>query len=433
MKPLESLLQSFVEQHPDDAARAFESLETDEAVRLFGTLPEKVAANLAERLAPHIAGPVFEKLAPDHALRLLIELPPRAASAIVHHLDDEVREHMLEKLPLNTGRQLRELAAYPQETAGAMMEPRVASFPLDLTVEQATSAIRSAPRAALHYLYVTKRDGALAGVLNMRDLLLAAPHDKIEPLVNRNVLTIAASMSSDEVVALMRERRFLALPVVDLDGRLIGVVKHDEVLETGQLEAFEDLQKMVGVGSDERALSPVSTVVRRRLPWLIVNLATAFLASAVVGLFEATIAQVAALAVLLPVVSGQGGNSGAQSLAIVMRGLALREILSGNQRRVVLKEMTAGLINGVAVAIVTAAGVYIWKWNVGLSLVILLAMIINMVAASLAGATIPLILRAMGRDPAQSASIFLSTVTDIVGFAAFLGFAVLFMDMLTGL
>lgn len=430
MKPLESLLRSFVELHPENAARAFESLEIDEAARLFGTLPEKVAVSLAERLVPSVAGPVFERLEPEHAVRLLSELSPRPASAIVHHLDNDVRHRMLEQLPPDTARQLNELYDYPAETAGAMMEPRVVSFPIDLTVGQATAAIRKARRDALHYLYVTKRDGTLAGVLNMRDLLLGEPDSKIEPMVHRNVLTIPQTMPSDEVVAMMRERKFLALPVVDIDGRLLGVVKQDEALETSRLEAFEDLQKMVGVGGDERALSPVSIVVRRRLPWLIVNLITAFMAAAVVAVFEDTISKIAALAVLLPIVSGQGGNSGAQSLAIVMRGLALREILSGTRKRVIIKELSAGLLNGIAVAIVTAGAVYFWKWNVGLSLVILLAMIVNMVAASLAGAVIPMALKALGRDPAQSASIFLTTVTDIVGFASFLGFAALFMKML---
>ncbi len=430
MKPLESLLHSFVELHPENAARAFESLDIDEAVRLFSTLPEKVAANLAARLIPSTAGPVFERLEPAHALRLLCELAPRSASAIVHHLDNDVRQRMLEQLPPETARQLNELYAYPAETAGAMMEPRVVTFPIDLTVEQATAAIRKARRDALHYLYVTKRDGTLAGVLNMRDLLLGEPDAKIEPMVRRNVLSIPETMPSGEVVAMMQERRFLALPVVDMDGRLLGVVKQDEALETSRREAFQDLQIMVGVGGDERALSPVSVVVKRRLPWLIVNLVTAFMAAAVVAVFEDTIAKIAALAVLLPIVSGQGGNSGAQSLAIVMRGLALREILDGTRNRVIIKEVTAGLFNGIAVAVVTAVAVYFWKWNVGLSLVILLAMIVNMVAASLAGAVIPMILKALGRDPAQSASIFLTTVTDIVGFASFLGFAVLFMRML---
>ena len=318
------------------------------------------------------------------------------------------------------------------------MDPRVASLSIDLTAQQVISAIRKAPREALHYLYVTNRSGELVGVLNMRDLLLAAPRDPIERIVRREIISIPATMDQEEVVNLMRERRFIALPVVDFDGRLVGVVKHDEVLQAGQEQAFEDLQKIVGAGADERALSPVSTVVKSRLPWLYVNLLTAFMAAAVIGAFEGIISQIAALAVLLPVVAGQGGNTGAQSLAVVMRGIALREILPGTQKRVIIKEALGGLFNGIAVAVGTALAVFAWRALAGdpmrvcsgLALVIFLAMIVNMVAAAASGAVIPLLLKAVGRDPAQSASIFLTTVTDIVGFASFLGFAVAFSSWL---
>ena len=212
-----------------------------------------------------------------------------------------------------------------------MMEPRVASLSSDFTVQQATAAIRKTPREALHYLYVTNRDGKLAGVINMRDLLLASPRDPIQPLVRTSLLTVPDTMSSKEVVQKMREKRFLALPVVDFEGRLVGVVKQADALRAGQDTAFDDMQKIVGAGADERALSPVSLVVKSRLPWLYVNLVTAFMAAAVIGVFEGIIAQVAALAVLLPVVAGQGGNTGSQSLAVVMRGLALREICARHE------------------------------------------------------------------------------------------------------
>jgi magnesium transporter len=319
---------------------------------------------------------------------------------------------------------------YPPDTAGGMMEPRVTAIPVDLTVKAAITYLRKAPRQTLHYLYVTDSDGKLAGVLNMRELMLASPQDRIESLTHREILTVPETMTREEVVTLMRRHRFLALPVVDGEGRLVGIIKHDEALRASQLEAFEDLQKMVGAGGDERALSPVSTVVKRRLPWLYVNLLTAFLAAAVVGLFEGTIQKVTALAVLLPIVSGQGGNTGAQALAVVMRGLALREILAGMKRRVIVKEVIAGVLNGVAIAVVTGAAVWIWSRNYGLALVIFLAMIVNMAAAGLSGAAIPLILKALNKDPAQSSSIFLTTVTDCVGFASFLGFAVIFMPLL---
>lgn len=439
MRPLESLLRTFVELHPEDAARAFETLEMRERVRLFKSLPIKVAVSLLERISPHATAPLLEELEPDRAGQLLHEVQPRVASSIIHQLENAKREQLLGALKEDVARSLRQLAQYPGETAGGIMEPRVVSLTIDLTAQQAISAIRKAPREALHYLYVTHRDGRLTGVLNMRDLLLASPRDPIESIVRTNVTSVPDTMDSEEVVQLMRDRGFIAIPVVDFEGRLVGVVRHSEALQAGQDAAFSDMQTLVGAGADERALSPVRMVVKSRLPWLYVNLVTAFMAAAVIGMFEGIIAKVAALAVLLPVVAGQGGNTGSQSLAVVMRGLALREIIPGVKKRVILKELFAGLVNGIAVALVTSAVVCGWRIvagdsmrsAVGLSLVIGLAMIVNMAAAALSGAIIPLILRALGRDPAQSAAIFLTTVTDIVGFAAFLGFASLFMGMIT--
>lgn len=191
-----------------------------------------------------------------------------------------------------------------------------------------------------------------------------------------------------------------------------------------------DLQAMVSVSRDERALSPVFFSVRKRLPWLNINLLTAFVAAAIVGLFEDVIAQITALAVLLPVVAGQSGNTGAQALAVTMRGLALREVHPNQWLRLVLKEMGAGAINGIAIAIVTAIGVYVWSGSLGLCGVIGVAMVMSMVVAGAAGAAIPIIISAVGQDPAQSSSIVLTTVTDVIGFLSFLGLAALFIHLL---
>lgn len=439
MKPLETMLQSFIELHPEEAARSFEELEPAEAGRLFVTLPADVIVALLERLSPHISVPLISNLETERVSQIVSAMSPRAASTMLRQLNEERREAVFSHLTDETAKSLRELTYYSAQTAGGIMEPRVAALSIDLTAEQAIAAIRRTSRDSLHYLYVTERNGRLAGVLTMRDLLLAEPHDRIEKLIRKNVVSVNDTMDREEVINLMSDRGFLALPVVDYEGRLIGVVTHSEALQASQLEAFEDLQKMAGTSADERALSPVSVVIRSRLPWLMLNLLTAFLAAAVVGLFEETIAKVAALAVLLPVVAGQGGNTGAQSLAVVIRGLALREIISGQERRVIRKELLAGLLNGVAIAVVTGLAVLLWQLllpesnstkAIALSLVIFLSMIINMAAAALSGAVIPIVLKSFGRDPAQSSSIFLTTVTDVVGFASFLGFAVIFLPML---
>jgi len=438
MRSSDALLRAFVELHPEDAAHAFETLDFDETVRLFKRLSTRQAVSLLERITPEASARICQRLETQRVGELLTGMQPRVASAIVRQLDDEARGAVLAGLDANAAAALQELGGYPPDAAGAMMEPRVASLSIDLTAQQAIAKLRKTPREVLHYLYVTERDGKLIGVLNMRDLLLASPRDAIDTLVRRQVVAIPDTMNQDEVVQMMRERAFLALPVIDFDGRLIGVIKQSEVLGAGQLAAFEDLQKLVGAGADERALSPVTLVVRRRLPWLLVNLGTAFLAAAVVGLFEGIIAKIAALAVLLPVVAGQGGNTGSQSLAVVMRGIALREVMPGVKKRVIVKEVLGGLCNGIAIAVVTAAAVFAWRLAAGdtigqatgMAVIIGVAMVANMVAAAGSGAVIPLLLKTLGQDPAQSAAIFLTTVTDIVGFAAFLGLATLLSAMI---
>jgi magnesium transporter len=221
-----------------------------------------------------------------------------------------------------------------------------------------------------------------------------------------------------------------AVPVVNQEGRLLGVIRSAQIMDAVRAETSLDIQTMVGASADERALSPPLFAVRKRLPWLQINLLTAFLAAAVVGLFEGVIAKVTALAILLPVVAGQSGNAGAQALAVTMRGLVLREVGVRQWPRVVMKEAAVGLINGIAVAATTAVGVYIWSQSTGLVVVIVISMIISMVAAGLAGALVPIILRRVGQDPATASSIILTTVTDVTGFFSFLGIATLLISRL---
>ena len=430
MKSLEALVRSFAEAHPESAARALERLDAEEASRVLAGLPGGVVGPVVERLTPHAAGAILNRFTPEQTRDLLEAMPLKQASSVLQHIEATRRGEALAGMPEQAAKRLQELLKYSPDTAGGMMEPQVVSIPHDLTVQETISLLRKAPKQGLHYLYVIDREGKLVGVLGMRDLLLAASRDPIEPLLRREITRVPASMVRGELAILMRQKRFLALPVVDEEGRLLGVVKRDEVLEAVQHEAFEDLQRMVGAGGDERAAAPVGLAVKKRLPWLLVNLATAFLASAVIAIFEGTIAQMAALAVLMPIVAGQGGNTGAQALAVVIRGIAVGEVGRGLGWRIVVKELGAGFVNGLAVAAAAGLGVLAWRQNLGLAVVMGLAMVVNTVAAGISGAAIPLILHAMGRDPAQSSSIFMTTVTDVVGFAAFLGFGMLFMPMM---
>ena len=431
MKAHESLVRALAEQHPETAARALERLDPGEAAKVLSGLAGAPATRVVERLAPHAAAQILDRFTAEQTRDLLEAMGPKQASIVLRHLEEQKRGAALAAMPEQAAKRLQELLRYPPETAGGMMDPQVVSIPVDVTAQEAISLLRRAPRQSLHYLYVTDRDNRLVGVLQMRDLLLASPREPLAPLIRRETRSVKAETDREEVAAVMRETRFAALPVVDIEGKLLGVVKSDDVLTAVQDEAFEDLQRMVGAGADERAAAPVSLAVRKRLPWLLVNLATAFLASAVISMFEGVLAKVTALSVLMTIVAGQGGNTGAQALAVVIRGLAVREILPGMMWRILFKELGAGFLNGLAVALVTAAGTYGWYRSPALAAVIGAAMVVNMTAAALAGAAIPLALHKLGRDPAQSSSIFMTTVTDIVGFAAFLGFAMLFIKRLT--
>lgn len=431
-KTVDALIEFFLESHPEEAAHRVEQLPPEEAAQFFDEMPTELVGPVAERLTPHAAGQVMAHLGPERSKVFLSEMPLKDAAVILHHLDADAQEAILKIWPEESAPVIRSLMEHSPEAAGGMMDPQVLSLAIDLTAGEAIQKIRSASQEALYYLYVTDRGGRLVGVLTMRDLLLAPEGQPIAPLVREDVLTVSPDMDREELAVLMRERRFVALPVVDVEQRLLGVVTHDQMLDTIGKEAFEDMQKMVGAGGDESSSSPISTMARRRIPWLYVNLVTAFTATVVISLFEGLLSRVTALAVLLPIVSALGGNSGAQALAVMMRGLALREIMPGMAQRLIFKEAIVGLINGICVALAAGLVVYIWFQNPGLSLIMSLAMIVNMIVAGLAGAAIPLVLQALGRDPAQSSQIFLTTVTDVVGFASFLGFALLFFPMLPG-
>jgi magnesium transporter len=300
----------------------------------------------------------------------------------------------------------------------------------ETTVGEALEHLRQNRPRTLRSVFLIDEQLRLQAVVDLQDLALA-PADSLLGALGRPVtVSVSAVDPRDLVVELLEQQHLEELPVLDLHGQLLGVIRAAELMRALQESTSADLQMMVGVSKDERALSPVGFAVRKRLLWMHINLLTAFLAAAVVGVFESTIAQFTALAVLLPVVAGQSGNAGAQAQAVTMRGLALHEIGIRQWLRMVLKEFRIGLINGAAVALTTAAGVYVWSGSAGLALIISLAMVLSMTIACVAGALVPIMLTRFGQDPAQSSSIILTTVTDVSGFLSFLGIAALLSGLL---
>jgi magnesium transporter len=426
-----ALNSEYLRHHPEEVAAFLNERSPEDTALLLARAPTPLAAaQILERLNPRVAADVVALLDDVLVRAMLAVTNPAKAAPIIGGLDPATREAQLARLDERVAEQIREMLAYPADSAGALMDPRISAFGPDTTVEGALRKMRTFKEKELGSIYLMDAEGRLAGAVPLGEIATAEPETQLRDLIRGEPISVFVNASREEVVKALDERRVATLPVVDADSKLVGVIRYRTLVAAAEAEATMGMQTMVGVGKEERALSRVGFAVRQRLPWLEINLVTAFAAAFVVGLFEGTIARFTALAVLMPVVAGQSGNSGMQALAVTMRGLALREIRPTHWPRLIWKEAGTGIINGFACAAVTAAAVYVWSQSAGLALVIGAAMVISMSVAGMSGAAVPLVLKSLRQDPAQSSSIVLTTITDIAGFMTFLGLASIFASLL---
>ena len=337
-------------------------------------------------------------------------------------------------MPSEAAASVRTLLKYPEESAGGIMTNRFITLRQDMTVDAARQTVAARaekqPAQDIAYLYVTDDDGRLAGIISLRDLVFRPSGRNVGDIMNRDVVHALVTDDQEELASKFDRYHYLGLPVVDEQGKLVGVARASDALEIARKEATEDMQLMVGLSGEERALTPWPTSLRRRLPWLYINLATALLAAIVVGYFEDTIQKWTALAIFLPIIAGQGGNAGMQTLTVVIRDMALGEVTQGDGMKVLIKETLLGICNGIAIGIVVGLIGWWWKSSALLGVVAGAAMILNQIAAGLAGVLIPFGLKLFRVDPALASSIFLTTVTDVAGFFFFLGLATLALSMM---
>ncbi len=426
----EALNRRFILDHPLDSVKKIESMEPETAARFLEGLEPLLISRILDRLTPDNATRIFSHLPETIAGMLLQDGSSNVMVQILGHLPEEDRSRHLSNLPDTVQREYKRLMAYPPDSAGRLMDTNFLVFRESMTVKQAMKRLRLPGKRTSRTLYLVDAGNVLKTRMEIQDLVLADYNKELREYARPVRVVLHPEDPREEVVQKLEEFKLTSLPVVDISGYLVGVVRHDALIKAAEEEATVDIQTMFGVGENERALSGPGVAIRNRLPWLEINLLTAFLASAVVGLFEGLIAKFTALAVLLPVVAGQSGNAGAQALAVTMRGLALREISVRHWGKVVVKEMWVGFVNGIAIAVTTAAGVYVWSRSIGLGLVIGLSMILSMVAAGIAGASVPIVLTRLGKDPATASSIILTTVTDVAGFFSFLGIAMMLSSLL---
>lgn len=422
------LTQKFLERHPNESSQALVDLPPEEILRLLEREPIHQATEVFIRLNLDTAIQVVHLMSPEIFTQFFSVINPVRGAALLSRLDEDDQEQRLKLLPQATTQEIQELMAYPPDVAGSLMDPHVTIFHSEETVEQALARIRKFRDRRIYDLCVTDADGILTTVIPLQETAIAFPNQKLSEITRTTHVSVHALTPREEVVDLLETQKLASIPVIDINGRLLGIIRNDALMAAVQQDASESIQAMVGAGREERVLSKASFAIKKRLPWLQINLGTAFLAAAVVGLFQDTIARFTALAILLPVVAGQSGNTGAQALAVTMRGLALREVRVRDWARIIRKEVWVGFVNGCGIGLTTAFFVYVFM-GPGLALVIGVSMVLSMICASLAGASVPIILTALKQDPAASASIILTTVTDVMGFLSFLGFATILANV----
>lgn len=422
---------------PRDVAAKIEDIPAQHAASVLQSLSSEHAADVAEYLDPDTASRIMAEMDPTLAASVLTDMEYAEASMVLGAMDPDDAVDILAHVPKETHDEiLREMAArdaalvraleqYPPDTAGGIMTTEVTALSEELTVEEAINELRrlSEQLEQMFYVYVVDARNHLVGVLSMRDLILARPDRRLARVMNSHVKSVPTTMDREEVANLFRRFNYLAMPVVDEKNRLVGLITVDDVVRVLEEESTEDVQKLFGAGADERLSSSWFFSFRKRTPWLIVNLFTAFLAASVVGLFEDTIALVPILAGLQTVVSGMGGNASAQAMAVSVRGIALGELDPRRIRKVLRKELMVGLLAGLVVGVITFAAVAVFYRQMGVALIVALALVFNHVNACISGVSIPFIMKRLGFDPAQSASIFATTLTDCGGFFATLWLA----------
>ena len=417
--------------HPADSADVLNELDSEDRALLIPVMPVEEMARIIEYLPDDGRDRLIDEIPGDDLARVLDEVDDDIAADILRALPDDRSQEVLRAM--RRANAVAPLMRHGDQTAGGHMTRAFISLNGNWTADRAIQYLRRVrPDAdSAYYLYIVDPNMRLEGVVSLRDLIIAAPQATLASIM-QPVVSARDDIDQEEMARLVSRYDLIALPVVDADDRLVGVITVDDVLDVVEEEATEDILKLAGVGVKERALSPVHESVRRRIPWLAVNMCVALASAFVVSQFESTIAKVATVAAIMPVIAGQGGNAGIQTSTIIVRGLGLDEISLSDVGRVLRKEVALGVVKGILFGAALAAVVWVWDQNVTLAGIAGAAMLLNMLVASVAGVMIPMTLRYVVKvDPATAAGVFDTMLTDILGFFIFLGLATIFIDRLT--
>ena len=413
------------ELHPAEIAHLLEALPREQRDAVWGLVNPEMEGDILLQVNDDVRERLIRDMDNSELVAAAEGLDTDDLADILNDFPEAVTGQVLEALDAQHRERLKAVMSYPEDTAGGLMNTDTITVRSDISfdvVQRYLRRIGQIPEMT-DQLIVTNRNGQYLGLMPLTDLLVKNPDTTVAEVMNREQEAILATMPEQEVASLFEKRDLISAPVVDESGILLGRITIDDVVDVIRDEAEHSLMSMAGLSEEDDMFAPVITSSRRRTIWLGINLLTALLASWVIGQFDATIEKMVALAVLMPIVASMGGIAGNQTLTLVIRGMALGQVSRANARRLLNKELLVGALNGVLWALIIASVVIAWFDDIQLGFIIAAAMLINLVVAALAGATIPLALKRFGIDPALAGGVLLTTITDVIGFLAFLGLA----------
>ncbi|MBU1050702.1 magnesium transporter [Candidatus Bipolaricaulota bacterium] len=413
------VLRELMKLGPADIAEILEDLDQDQAADLVHRLfLRKAAAEPLGEMDPDDSAELVVHLDRKEASQILSRMDPDDAADLLLELPDDIQKELLSRLSRADAKILTNLLAYPPDSAGGLMSPEVVPLSLSMSAQDAINHLRKRVQEAetVYYAYAVDDDNHLLGVLSLRDVALADPNRSLRDLVIRDAVSVHVTSDAEDVANMFDKYNYYALPVVDDDNKLLGVITFDDIIDVIREEATEDIYGLASVPSEESVDTTWARSLVLRLPWLYVRLLTALAAALVVGLFEVTIAKVAALAVLMGIIAGQAGSAGMQTVTIITRGMALGELDRDLGWKLLGKETLLGVANGMLIGATVGLITYLWKGELLMGIAVFLAMTVNMIVAGASGVAIPVIVKKLGKDPALVSGIFLTTITDMLGF-----------------
>lgn len=418
--------------HPVDLAEVVVELTEGEILELYELMDFEQIAEMIEEAKEEDQPHLLKLLDSDEIILVFSFMSNDNVTDILGNFKINEIKQLLKLMKEENAGPIRQLLGYESETAGGLMTTEFIALKESLTTTEALLKIKSiGPQTEnIETIFVLNDQKHLVGTVDLRDILTSSDHQPLKEITDYNIISVLPGADQEEVARLVSKYDLNVVPVINRRGALLGIITVDDIIDVIVAENTEDMFKMVGINEEEQVISTVWNSIKRRLPWLVINLGTAFMAGTVVGLFEETLNQVVTLAIFLPIVAGIGGNSGQQTLAVMIRGLALGEIDFHNSKEILWKEIRVNFFNGLTIGSFTALIVFIWFQNPYLSLVVFLAMVGNILIAALSGSLIPLGLKLLGVDPALASSIFLTATTDTLGFLIFLTFASMFLKFL---